>query len=139
LPVSCKGKHRDAETRSLVLDSDVLVDFLGGFPPAVAWLTGYTAPIGVPGLVALQLLQGCRNLAEQQQVERELQRFTIYWPTMADCQRAYRDFSAYHLSDGLEILDVLSCHTALGLNEPLATFHAKHYGVIGGLQTVQPY
>jgi predicted nucleic acid-binding protein len=111
----------------------------GGFPPAVAWLSGFTLPIGVPGLVALELLQGCRNLVEQQRVERELQRFTLHWRTLMDCQRAYQDFSAYHLSHGLEILDALIGHTDVGLNEPLATFNVKHYGVIAGLQTIQPY
>jgi predicted nucleic acid-binding protein len=48
----------------MLLDTDVLVDFLRGHPPAVAWLTGYTAPIGVPGLVAMELLQGCRDLMD---------------------------------------------------------------------------
>jgi predicted nucleic acid-binding protein len=123
----------------MLLDSDVLVDFLRGHPPAVAWLTGYALPIGVPGLVAMELLQGCRNLAEQRRVEQELQRFTMYWPTQADCQRAYHDFAAYHLSHGLDLLDALIGHTAVGVNQPLATFNVKHYGIIAGLQTVQPY
>jgi hypothetical protein len=117
----------------------VLVDFLRGHPPAVAWLTGYTALVGVPGLVAMELLQGCRDLKEQQRVERELRRFTLYWPTEADCQRAYTDFATYHVSHGLEILDALIGHTAVGLSQPLATFNVKHYRVVTGLQTVQPY
>jgi predicted nucleic acid-binding protein len=78
-------------------------------------------------------------LLDQRRLERELQRFTLHWPTLADCQRAYQDFAAYHLSHGIELLDVLIGHTAVGLNEPLATFNVKHYGVIPGLQTIQPY
>jgi hypothetical protein len=37
------------------------------------------------------------------------------------------------------LLDALIGATAVGLNEQLATFNVKHYKVIPGLQTVQPY
>jgi hypothetical protein len=63
----------------------------------------------------------------------------IFWPTQADCQRALTDYSAYRLSHGIGLLDVLIGHTAVGLNEPLATFNIKHYRVITGLIAVQPY
>jgi predicted nucleic acid-binding protein len=124
----------------MLLDTDVMVDILRGHPPAVAWLAGLgSAAVALPGLVAMELLQGCRNLAEQQRLELFLQRFALHWPTAADCQRAYLDFAAYHLSHNLGLLDVLIAHTALGLQEELATFNVKHYGVIAGLRTVQPY
>lgn len=123
----------------MLLDTDVMIDFLRGHPPAVAWLTALPAPIGLPGLVAMELIQGCRNLTELQRVQKELLRFTLHWPSTGDCQRAYLDFATYHLSHNLGLLDALIGHTALGLNEPLATFNVKHYGVIAGLQTIQPY
>lgn len=123
----------------MLLDTDVLVDFLRGYPPAVAWLTGYALPIGVPGIVAMELIQGCLNATEQRRVEPELQRFTLYWPTQVDCLRAYADFAVYHLSHSLGLLDALIGHTALGRLETLATFNVKHYALISGLQTIQPY
>jgi predicted nucleic acid-binding protein len=123
----------------MFLDTDVIVDFLRGHAPAVTWLTGLPPPIGLPGLVAMEMIQGCRNLAEQQRVEVELQRFTWFWPTAADCQRAYQDFVDYYLSHHLGLLDALIAHTAVGQHQPLATFNVKHYGVITGLQTIQPY
>ena len=123
----------------MLLDTDVMIDVLRGHGPAVAWITNYTSPIGISGLVAMELLQGCRNQGEQQRVERELSRFTLHWPTLADCQRAYQDFAALRLSSGLGLLDNLIAHTAVGLSEPLATFNVKHYRPVAGLQTVQPY
>jgi predicted nucleic acid-binding protein len=123
----------------MLLDTNIMVDFLRGHPPAVAWLTAAPPPIGLPGLAAMELIQGCRNLAEQQRVEREIRRFAWYWPAAPDCQRAYQDFAAYHLSHSLGLLDALIAHTAVGLNEPLATFNVKHYGVVSGLQTMRPY
>jgi hypothetical protein len=124
----------------MLLDTDVMVDILRGHPPAVAWLSRMgTAPIGLPGLVAMELLQGCQNLVQLQQLEKQIQRFSLHWPTLADCQRAYQDFAVYRLSHNLGMLDALIGATAVGLHEPLATFNLKHYGVVAGLQTIQPY
>jgi hypothetical protein len=123
----------------MLLDTDVMVDLLRGYAPAVNWLTINSSPVALPGLVAMELLQGCRNQSEQQQVANELARFALFWPSLADCQRAYRDFAAYRLSNGVGLLDSLIGNIAVGLNEPLATFNVKHYAPIAGLQTVQPY
>jgi predicted nucleic acid-binding protein len=124
----------------MMLDTDIMVDILRGFPPAVAWLNalGATA-VGLPGLVAMELLQGCRNRGEQQGVEAELHRFSLHWPTVADCTRALADFAASHLSHSLGLLDSLIAETAVGLGRPLATFNIKHYAAIPAVQTVQPY
>jgi predicted nucleic acid-binding protein len=112
----------------MLLDTDVMVDILRGHPPAVTWLAGSGhIPLALPGLVAMELLQGCRNLAEQQRLERDLLRFTLHWPTQADCQEAFRDFAAYRLSHNLGLIDALIGHTALGMGEELATFNVKHF------------
>ena len=34
----------------MLLDTDVMVDFLRGHPSAIAWLTTVSVPIGLPGL-----------------------------------------------------------------------------------------
>jgi predicted nucleic acid-binding protein len=124
----------------ILLDTDVAVDILRGHPPAVSWLQGLgSTPLGLPGLVVMELMQGCQNKTEQQRVEQFCQPHTLYWPTEADCQRALRDFSAFHLSNNLGLLDALIAHVAVGLAEPLATFNVKHYGVVTGVTTIQPY
>lgn len=124
----------------ILLDTDVAVDILRNHPPAIAWLQGLGAALlGLPGLVVMELLQGCRNKAEQQQVEQFCQPFTVSWPAEADCQRALRDFAAFHLSHSLGLLEALIAHTAVGLSQPLATFNVKHYGTIASLKTIQPY
>jgi predicted nucleic acid-binding protein len=123
-----------------LLDTDVAVDILRNHPPAVAWLQGLgAAPLGLPGLVVMELLQGCQNKAEQQRVEQFCRPFALCWPTGPDCDRALQAFTAFHLSHNLGFLDALIGHTVVGLNEELATFNVKHYGVIAGLKTVQPY
>ncbi len=124
----------------ILLDTDVAIDILRGHPPAVSWLqTLGAAPLGLPGLVVMELLQGCQNKGEQQRVERFCQRYTVHWPAETHCERAMQDFAAFHLSNNLGLLDSLIAHTAVGLNETLATFNVKHYGVITALVTIQPY
>ncbi len=81
----------------ILLDTDVMIDVLRRHSPAVAWLQASPAEeLGLPGLVVMELLQGCRTLDEQQRVEALLRPYTLYWPTQTDCARALADFTAYH-------------------------------------------
>lgn len=124
----------------ILLDTDVAVDVLRNHAPATTWLGGLgTAPVGLPGLVVMELIQGCRNSGEQQRVEQFCQPFRLYWPTEIDCRNALRDFAHFRLSHNLGLLDALIANVAVGLNHPLATFNEKHYAVVSGLTTIQPY
>lgn len=124
----------------ILVDTDVMIDVLRRHEPAAAWLGSLGAEeIGIPGLVAMELLQGCRNREEQNQLERLLRPYQRYWPSQADCARAFDDFAAYHLSHDLGILDALIAETAVGLDVELATFNSKHYRVVADAQLVQPY
>jgi predicted nucleic acid-binding protein len=123
----------------ILVDTDIMVDIMRRHPPAVAWLDSLGAEVlGIPGLVAMELLQGCRNREEQAQLEGFLRSYQRYWPSQMDCARAFNDFAAYHLSHRLGILDALIAETAFGLGVQLASFNTKHYGVLATLQTVQP-
>lgn len=124
----------------ILLDTDVAVDILRNHAPAIAWLQGLgNTPLGFPGLVVMELLQGCQNKAEQQRIEHFCRPYTLYWPTPQDCDRAMQDFATFRLSHNLGLLDALIAHTAVGLGEVLATFNIKHYRVIVTLNTIQPY
>ncbi len=66
----------------LLLDTDVMIDILRQFPPALAWLDSHkTEELALPGFVVLELIQGCRNKAEQERVERLVARCRTLWPT----------------------------------------------------------
>lgn len=124
----------------LLLDTDIMIDVLRGYEPALDWLRGLAdEPVGLPGLVAMELLQGCRDRAEQQIVQTTLRPYVLHWPTQADCARAYDDFAAYRLSHNLGILDALIAETVVGLGVSLATFNEKHYRAVTQLSLLQPY
>ena len=122
----------------MLLDSDIMVNILRGVPDAVAWMAA-AGPVALPGLVVMELMQGCRSMADQRRMEARIRHFDIHWPTAADCARAYADFAAHRLGRGLGLLDALIGQTAVGLDEPLETFNVKHFSVVSGLTIVWPY
>jgi predicted nucleic acid-binding protein len=63
----------------------------------------------------------------------------VVWPTPLDCHRALADFTSYHLSHGLGLIDSLISACAHGLTADLCTFNTKHFQVIPGLKLHQPY
>ena len=123
-----------------LLDSDVLIDCLRGIPAAKQWLAGLASEaFGVPGVVAMELLVGCRNQNEQRQVQKFITRFQVFWPDASEFARAYDLLADHRLSSGLGIPDCLIAATALSRNAILLTFNLKHFQVIGGLKVQEPY
>lgn len=124
----------------ICVDTDVMIDILRQYAPALGWLRSLgSEELAIPGLVAMELLQGCRNRREQQRVERVLRPYRLYWPSQSDCERAFNHYAKYHLSHQLGILDALIAETVVGLSVALATFNEKHYRVVNTLQITQPY
>lgn len=125
--------------RTVILDTDVLIDLEKRRPDALAWLLSLSALPAVCGFSAMELKSGARDLAELRKIETFLQPFPIIWATPQDMDIALHNYFRYVLSHGTGLLDILIASTAIGCNEPLATFNKKHFGAIPNLQTVQPY
>ena len=123
----------------LILDTDVLIDVQRGHSAALAWFAGLTDLPFVPGFVAMELIQGAQNAQQVRDVLRLTAPLPVIWPTAIDCQQALADFTAFHLSHGLGLLDALIAATAIGQSAQLCTFNDKHYRVVPLLVTVQPY
>lgn len=119
----------------ILLDTDVMVDILRGYEPAKEWLNS-VREIGIPGLVAMELIQGCQNAREQKQLEKALAGYPLYWLDEDSCNNALTNFSAHHLSDNIGLLDALIAETAISTNAELATFNVKHYRVLKGLRSI---
>ncbi len=122
-----------------LLDTDVLIDIQRGHEPAIAWFSSLTDVPSVPGFVVMELVQDSRNT---QQVRKALQLVAplpVIWATEADCARALSDFTTYHLSNSLGLLDALIAACAVGRSLTLCTFNVKHYRVVPNLIMAQPY
>src|SRR5579862_4832813 len=90
-----------------LVDTDMLIDVQRGHPPALAWFAGLTVYPGVPGFVVMELIQDARNKQEVRRALKLVAPLQIVWPTEVDCARALSDFTVYHLSHNLGLLDAV--------------------------------
>lgn len=123
----------------ILVDTDVLVDCLRGTDAARQWLESSGETLGIPGVVAMELVVGCRNRAELQRLQRFLQTFTVVWPEASEFSQAYDLLTTHRPTSGISIPDCLIAATALARNAPLYTFNVKHFDAIDGLDVREPY
>ena len=124
----------------ILIDTDVLVECLRGSTVAKTWLgTLSKDTFGIPGVVAMELLMGCRNNADLQQVQRFLNSFNVMWPEAFEFAQAYNLLVSLRLSSGLGIPDCLIAAMSLARGARLYKFNLKHFQAIPGLNAQQPY
>jgi len=122
-----------------MLDTDILVDLMRGFAPAVTWLECERKAPVVSGIAALELLHGCKTLRDARLTRDHLSVFTLLWPEKVVYQAAFRMFPELRLSHGCSLNDIVIAQQALHLGATLCTFNVKHYRVFHGLDLAQPY
>lgn len=105
----------------------------------MAWFASLPDLPSVPSFVIMELVQDAQNVRQVRQALKLVAPLPVIWPTENDCNRALSDFTAYHLSHNLGLLDALIAACALGLSATLCTFNEKHYRAIPGLRLAQPY
>jgi predicted nucleic acid-binding protein len=122
------------------VDSDALIDCLRGNPAAREWVSGQRAgDLLVPGIVALELIAGCRNRAEQGDVLEFLAQFPIVWPEPPEGAAALGLYVKHGLSGGIGVDDCIVAAMAVHRGVRLLTFNLRHYRVVAGLDVAEPY
>jgi predicted nucleic acid-binding protein len=125
---------------TVLVDSDVLIDCLRATPEALVWLRASRADgLLVPGIVALEVLAGCRNRREQGQVRKFLARFPVVWPEAREGAAAMAIYLEHGLAHGTGILDSMVAAMAIGRGLRLLTFNLRHYRAVEGLDAAEPY
>ncbi len=123
-----------------LLDTDIMIDLLRGYPPAITWLESVgEEEIVLPGLVVMEAMQGCKNKRELKKLFKKLEAYDIYWPSLSACTACLEVFGAAYLSHRLSIPDALIGHMAVDMGLPLYSFNEKHFAAIPNLETIQPY
>lgn len=124
----------------IFLDADVLVDCLRGLPSADRWLRGASERrFGIPGIVAMELVVGCRDKADLRQVQAFIGRFRVIWPEPDESERAFHLLVTHRLEFGVGAPDCIIAAMALERDMPLYTFNVKHYQGFTGLEVIKPY
>jgi hypothetical protein len=121
------------------LDVDVLIDCLRGLPSVERWLRESSDQVfGIPGIVAMEPVVGCRDKADLRRVQAFIRSFGVIWPDANDFRRAFDLLVAHRLEFGVRAPDCIVAATALGRSIPLYTFNVKHFQGFAGLEMVQP-
>ena len=94
-----------------LLDSDVMVDVMRGYSPALEWLDslGEEEAPGLPGFVVMELIEGERikNRKDLRTLREQLRPFRLYWPNAAEYEQVLDDLFSHYLGGGLRPFDVL--------------------------------
>ncbi len=119
----------------MLVDTDVLIWHLRGYPQATQKLDSFSA-LTISAVTYMELLQGLRSKAEMNALQQSLaMRHTQRLPlTHAITERAITLMEGMVLSDGLQMGDALIAATALEHQLPVLTGNAKHFSAIANLR-----
>jgi len=122
-----------------IVDTDILIDAGRQIPEAVEYLGSREAAstLAVSSVTQMELIVGCRNKRESEDLEKFLRRFRILPLTSDISDMAVSLLSQYNLSHGLLIADALIAATAITYSEQLATKNQRDFRFIDGLDLLQ--
>jgi predicted nucleic acid-binding protein len=123
-----------ALTRPILLDTDILVDFLRGHDKAVTFVTAHSDRIVLSAVVLAELYSGVKGDAEKAVLDSFVALFPVA-PVTAEIARAgglyRRDYGKTH---GVGLADAILVATAEAEGAELATLSVKHYPMVKGLR-----
>lgn len=121
---------------AVVVDTDVMIDFLRGYSAARHELE----QIGFDNVLlstatVLELYAGCKNKHELAQFNRQLRRFDVVNLTEPVCELALEWGKKYCLSHSpLDLTDLFNGAVANLGNLPVHTYNVKDYHYLPGVQ-----
>jgi predicted nucleic acid-binding protein len=120
--------------KSVLPDTDVLVDFLRGHSEAVVFVNDCQARIILSSIVVAELYAGVRGEAEYTALEDFVSLFRVV-PISVEIAKAgglyRRDFGRSH---GVGLADAILAATAEAENAELKTLNIRHYPMLKGLK-----
>ena len=123
--------------RSILLDTDVLIDFLRGHPKAVAFVDANQHRIILSAIVVAELYAGVRGGKDdrEQRVLREFLSLFRIVPVNTDIAELgglyKRDYGGSH---GVGLADAIVAATARTEDAALKTLNVKHYPMLPGIK-----
>lgn len=124
-----------------LIDSDILIDATHNLPDAIAVLAAQRSAGGVRISIisAMELVQGCRNSTELNQMRQLLQQVAVTPISPPVSQTAFQLMERFFLSHGLVIPDALIAATAIENGLTLYSKNIRHYRMIPNLSVIRPY
>jgi hypothetical protein len=120
--------------RSLLLDTDVLIDFLRGHSKAVAFVNTHSARIILSSIVVAELYAGVKGDAELVTLENFVSLFHVVPVSLQIAKIGGLYKHDYGKSHGVGLADAILAATAEAENAELKTLNIKHYPMLKGLR-----
>lgn len=121
----------------MVVDTDILIDFLRGFSSAADFIELNSENIFISSVTVTEIYSGVKSEKEEQDIEALLELITIINVNREIARDGGLIRKVYTKSHGTGIIDSIIASTALNHEMPLATLNQKHYPMIENL--IVPY
>jgi predicted nucleic acid-binding protein len=115
---------------ALLLDTDILIDYLRGQADAVSFLGKSTQPLRVSCVTVAELYVGVREGKEREVLDRFLSLLEILEINKESAVQAGLWRQKYGKSHGTGLMDALIAATALHSGSTLTTLNAKHFPML---------
>ena len=120
--------------KAILIDTDVMIDFLRGNPQAVTLVKTHSSHIILSAIVVAELYAGVRGNKELQTLDRLVSLFRIV-PVSPELARTGGLLkNEYTKSHGTGLADAIIAATAQAEQAELQTLNTKHYPMLKGLQ-----
>jgi predicted nucleic acid-binding protein len=121
-------------SNAILVDTDVLIDFLRGNDKAISFVHGFSPRIILSPIVVAELYAGVKGTDELSVLDSFISLFRIV-PIDSDIAKSgglfKRDFGKSH---GVGLADAILAATAYKENAELKTLNVKHYPMIRDLK-----
>ena len=123
----------------LIVDTDILIDVSRQIEQAINTLDGYfeSHSVAVSVVTQLELMLGCENKREFENLDEFLKRFEIIDVSKSISQKSVALFRNYRLSHGVMIADMLIAATALEFESSLLSKNQKDFKFISDLNLIE--
>jgi len=120
--------------KQLLVDTDILVDFLRGYGKAVAFINRYSARIVLSSIVVAELYAGVKGDMEETALDSFISLFRVA-PVTGKIAKAGGFYKRnYGKSHGVGLADAILAATSEAENAELKTLNVKHYPMLKGLK-----
>lgn len=119
---------------SVLLDTNVLIDYLHDRPRAVRFLEGLPRKPSTSVCAIMELMAGAESRQSERRIEKLADILSILPVTFEIARIAGQHARHYQPSHGLDDLDALIAATAEHHGLALATLNVKHFPMIKGLK-----
>jgi len=118
---------------SLLLDTDVLIDFFRGYSKAVNFINANASRIILSSIVVAELYAGVKGESEQKVLDNFISLFRVLPVTPESAKTGGLYKRDYGKSHGVGLADAIIAATCKAENAKLKTLNVKPYPMIKGL------